>query len=214
MKKIITTITVIFLLFSLSACGTKSANNLSLTDKGLSLIGEVDRLAECEEYISLYSASDEIAGVIKGIAENEYTEPKAVFVIPNLDEIVLQSMFYEIKLPAEVEVMVKSRFALAIPTQINAMNGTINVAATSILNHSGSFIYEGLKDTTTYLYTYDAANSFMVTFTPNDENIVNANVTVIVNEELAKCSTADEVMKFLKESLNFEKVSVSEAPKE
>lgn len=214
MKKIITTITVIFLLYSLSACSTKSANNLSLTDKGLSLIGEVDRLAECEEYISFYSASDEIAGVIKDIAENDYTEPKAVFIIPHLDEIVLNSMFSEIKLPAEVKVMVKSRFALALPSQINAMNGTITVAATSILNHSDSFIYEGLKATTTYLYTYDAANSFMVTFIPSDENIVNAYVTVIFNEELSKCSTTDEVIKFFKETLNIEKVSVSEAPEE
>lgn len=214
MKKIITTVTVIFLLFSLSACGTKSANNLSLTDKGLSLIGEVDRLAECEEYISFYSASDEIAGVIKDIAENDYTEPKAVFIIPNLDEIVLNSMFSEIKLPAEVKAMVKSRFALALPSQINAMNGTITVAATSILNHSGSFIYEGLKATTTYLYTYDAANSFMVTFIPSDENIVNAYVTVIVNEELSQCSTTDEVIKFFNETLNIEKVSVSVAPEE
>lgn len=51
----------------------------------------------------------------------------------------------------------------------------------------------------------------MVTFVPNDENIVNASVTVVINEKLAKAETVDEIKTFLGAVLDFEGVSVSVA---
>jgi hypothetical protein len=199
----------------LAACTTaKVDNKLSLTDIGLRLINEVDTLAECEEYISLYSANEELADVIKGISDNDYKEPKAVFIIDNLDQIMYENMLSEIKLPNEIKNMVKDKFAIAVPSQLNAMNGATTVAATSILNHGDSFIFEGLHATTTYLYIFDSCYNFMVTYVPKDENIVNASVNVVINDDIGNCTNKEEINKFFRDKMSFESVSVSMATEE
>ncbi len=196
----------------LTACTTaKVDNKLSLTDIGLRLINEVDTLAECEEYTSLYSANEEISNVIKGISGNDYKEPKAVFIIDNLDKMVYENMFSEIKLPDEIKNMAKDRFAAAVPSQLNAMNGAKTIAATSILNHGDSFIFDRLQATTTYLYIFDNGYNFMVTFVPKDENIVDASVNIVINEDIGNCTNKEEVIKFFSDKLSFESVSVSMA---
>lgn len=199
----------------LTACTTAIVDNkLSLTDIGLRLINEVDTLAECEEYTSLYSANEELSNIIKGISDNDYKEPKTVFIIDNLDKMVYENMLSGIKLPNEIENMVKDRFAIAVPSQLNAMNGATTIAATSILNHGDSFIFEGLQTTTTYLYIFDNGYNFMVTFVPKDENIVNASVNVVINDDIGKCTNTEEIIKFFRDKLSFESVSVSMATEE
>lgn len=51
----------------------------------------------------------------------------------------------------------------------------------------------------------------MVNYNPNSENIVNANVSVVINDELSNFTTKKEVISFFKDSLNYEEVSVSDA---
>lgn len=183
----------------------------ALTDKGLALIGIVDKLAECEEYTALHTSSPELAGIIKGIAEQDYTGPQGVFIIENLNSMLFERILLEAKLPADIEEIVKSRFVSALPSQINGMNGAETLAATSILNYEDSFIFEDLKSPATYLYTYGNGYSFMVSYTPNDENIVNVGVMVVVNDPLSKCSTIEDVTGFFKDALYIEGVSVSVA---
>mgnify|MGYP007049774313 CR=1 FL=1 len=214
MKKFVAALFALSMLVSLTGCVTKTTGATPLADKGLNLINEVDKLAECEEYIALFSSSGEITNVIKSIAENDYDDPKAIFVIKDLDAIVFKNMMPEVKLPTDIESMVKGRFAGALPSQINAMNGAISLAATSILSHSGSFIYRELTDPVAYLYTYDNGYSFMVTFTPRDENIVNASVSIVINDGLSRCSTREDVVSFFVEALSFGDVSVSAVTKE
>lgn len=161
-----------------------------------------------------YSANEELANVIKGISDNDYKEPKAVYIIDNLDELMYENMLSEIKLPNDIENMVKDKFAIAVPSQLNAMNGATTVAATSILNHGDSFIFEGLHATATYLYLFDNGYNFMVTFVPKDENIVNASVNVVINEDIGKCTNTEDIIKFFKDKMSFESVSVSMATEE
>ena len=210
-KKTITIILGIIIVFSLTACVNTIETHeirLDLEGKGLSLIAEVDTLAECEEFIALCSGSSEITEFVSVIAKGNYTQPKAVFMIENLDELVFKNMAQDVSLPSEIEKMVKGRFAPVLPYQINAMNGAMAVAATSVLSHGDNFICEGLDNTVTYLYMFDSSYSFMVTFTPNDENIVNASVSVVMSEDLPKCTTEDEVVEYFENALNFEDVSV------
>ena len=205
----------VFALFALcvivtwTACDQGTTRSVSLAERGLGLINEVHRLAQCKEYISLFSSSEEIANVIENIAGNDYQEPKAVFVIEDLDAMVFESMLPDVKLPADVIAMTKGRFAKALPSQINAMNGAMNLAATSILSHDSSFIDRNLTDSITYLYTYDKGHSFMIAYTSGEEDIVNASVSIVVNDELSKCSTKEDVVRFFHEALSLEDVPVS-----
>ena len=212
MKKTITMILTASLLM-LTACSTETTttNNPSLEHKGLELIAEVDTLAENEEYISLLGGGPELTDMIADIASGDYATPKAVFVMKDLDKTVLDAMLGEQSLSDDVADMIKGKFASVLPSQINAMGGVSNVAVSSMLTHSDSFIYEGLTTTNTYLYTFDSNYCFMVNFVPNDENIVNANVTIVMNEDLASADSVEEVEDFMKNALSFEEVSVSTA---
>lgn len=185
-----------------------------LTDKGMELIGKVDKLAECEEYIDLYTVDDEISKVIKGIAANDYTTPQGVFVIENLGAVVFKTMIPETKLPEDIAKMVEDRFTTTLPSQVAAMSGTPVLAATSILNHTESFIYESLQSSVTYLYVYGNGSNFMVNYHPNGENIVNASVNIVVNDELSKCTAKEDVVNFFKDTLGFWDLSVSTVTEE
>lgn len=218
MKKIICLLLAAFIL-ALSGCGftqtpgntdkSKSDTN-ALAHKGLELIGKVDKLAECEEYINLYTAEDEIAKVIKGIADNDYTTPQGIFVIENLDAIVLENMIPDARLPEDIAGIVKDKFAAALPIQIAARNGATTLAAVSVLSYSESFIYERLQSSVTYLYIYGNGHNFMVNYIPNDEKIVNASITAVINDELSKCITKEDVKNFFKDELSYEDVLVGE----
>lgn len=193
----------------MSGCSSTSMPGSTLTGKGLELIGKVDKLAECEEYIRLYTLDAEINKVIKAIAENDYTKPKNVFKIENLGAMVLENMLSETKLPEDIAKTVEGKFETAIPTQITAMNGTTALAAISILNYGESFIYKNLKSSATYLYTYENGYGFMVNYNPNDENIVIASVAVVINDELSKCSSEEEVIDFFRDTFQYEGLAVS-----
>lgn len=210
-KKIIALTIITVMAVGLTACAVSKNENkkTSLLDKGLSLIEKVETLSESKEYISLYSASEEITNIINDIGSKDYKEPKAVFTLNNLAEIYFDSIVGDVALSDEIKDMVKDRFPSVLPTQLNSKKGAMTVAATSIITYSDSFIDSTLLTTTTYLYVFDNEYSFMVTFVPYDENIVNATVNVIVNEDLGKCSTIDEVADFLKAAVGFEEVSVS-----
>ncbi len=217
MKKTLSAIIGTVMVFSLTACmnTTETAEiRLDFEDNGLFLISEVDTLAECEEFVALYSASPEINEIVIGIGKGNYSQPKAVFIIGNLDELVFKNMTQDMSLPSDIEKILKGRFAPILPSQINAMNGATALAATNILYHEDSFICEGLDNTVTYLYTFDNSYSFMVTFTPKDENIVNANVNVVISEDLEKCTTEDEVVAYFETALGFKDVSVAMATEE
>lgn len=185
-----------------------------LKDKGTELICKVDELAECEEYTKLYTASAEVSDIINGIGADDYDSPQSVFIIEDLDKTVLDIMAPEINLPDKIAKMLRGRFVSALPSQITAMNGVSSIAATSILSYGESFIYDGISSPVVYLYTYVNGYSFMVSFIPNDENIVTANVSCVINDELSKCASVEDVMGFFRSALNYEDVSVSAATEE
>lgn len=185
-----------------------------LADKGLELIAKVDKFAECKEYINFYSSDEEITKVISDIGDNDYTNPKGIFVIKDFDTVIFENMIPNTDLPEDVVKMVKHKLATAMPSQMAAWKGSATLAAVSILNYDDSFIYESLQSPVIYLYTYKNGYNFMINYNPNDENIVNARVTVVINDELSNCTSKEEVTDFFKYPLNLEGISVTMAMEE
>ncbi len=200
--------------FAITACTTTpSDSGVSLSDRGLTLINEVDTLAESEDYISvLIGGNSELTDIIDDISAQDYKEPNAVLIINNADEMMLQNITLSLDnpLPEDIQAMVQGRFASALPSQITAMTGGVTaIGATSVLTHTDSFIHEGLEKVETYLYTFGNGYSFMVTFVPDDESIVGATTGIVVDEKLSNCSTAEEVTEYFKTEIGFENISVS-----
>ena len=186
-----------------------SRSALTLEDRGLELIGEVDTLAENKGYMTLLSGSHELEALIEAIGEADYREPEKVFQIEDLDQIILNKMLGEHQLSGEILPLIKGKFASVLPSQINAMGGAKYMAVASILSHQASFIDEELVTTTTYLYDFGHEYWFMVTFVPDEEGIVNTNVSLLVNEALTNCETLEQVKLFLEEILESKTVTVT-----
>lgn len=185
-----------------------------LADKGLELISKVDKLAACDAFVDLYTTNQEIANILKDIAANDYSNPPGVFIIEDLDALMFKSITPAGELPDDLLQMLTARFSSTLSSQITAMNGTTSLAAASILSYEENFICEGLESFIAYLYTYGNGYSFMVNYNSNDENIVSAKVTVVVNDELSKCTSQEEVIAFFADALSYEDVSVSVLTKE
>lgn len=222
MKKTICFLLAAFI-FVLSGCNStpnsgspdksKPAAN-TLTDRSLELIGKVDKLAEYVGPTNIYSSNAEITEELKNIADNDYSNPKGIFVIENLDSVVLKTMLSEIEMPEDIAKMLRNRFASVVPSQITARNGDTSLAAASILNYSESFINEDLQSPVTYLYLYENGNNFMIYYNPNDEKIVNASVSIALSDELSKCTSTEEVTDFFERTLYLEGISVTMAEEE
>ncbi len=216
MKKYFTIIVVSVMLFILlCGCSTKSENtdtvlstkgentDIVLYTKGLELIHRMDMMAENENYINLMSASAELKEIINGIGNNNYSEPNAVYKI-TLPEGATASVFEDgeiTEMPEEIKTEIEKRLLTVIPSQVNALNGSTVLAATSIITFGDSFINEDLNNNTIYIYLYEGEYSAMVSFFPGNENIVGASAYFVINDSLNQISSDSEMSEWIKKCL-------------
>ena len=80
---------------------------------------------------------------------------------------------------------------------INGQQGVTILAATALLTVSDSFLYSGLDKSLIYLYLYEGKYSIMVSFSPDDEGIVNANASIVADEDLSDLQNTDDVSAYL-----------------
>lgn len=211
MKKTITMILAVCLLV-LTACRkeptTKSTipkDSSFLLEKGLTLISQVDAIAENKEYIELQVNYEEIKTIIADVAKGDYKEPKQVFTIKNVGDTLFQVMSLDQKVSENCKEVVKDQLANLPLQHLTAQSGAYNLAAASILSYGDSFLFEGLTTDVTYVYTYDSKYSFMVSFIPDDEEIVTAKAMVVIDEDLAEVKTAEDIKALLNDALGFGK---------
>lgn len=206
MKKYFTIITLAVMMFILlCGCSAKGENTDDLLyKKGLELVHRMDMMAESEEYIKLVSASTELREIISGIGEDNYSQPNGVYKI-TIPKEVLESVFVgsEItEIPVELKTEIEKRFITAIPSRINALNGSMVLAATSIVTSGDSFINEELTNNTLYIYLFDGKYSAMVSFFPGNENIVGASACFVINDFLNQVSSDSEMSEWLTKYLS------------
>lgn len=207
MKKYFTIIAIsVMLLILLCSCSVESENTGTLLyTKGLELIQRMDIMAESEEYINLVSASPELEETISRIGEGNYSEPKAVYKI-TIPKDAAASLYMGEKItnvPKELMKEIERRCIAAIPTKINALNGSKFVAATSVVTLGDSFIKDDLKNNTLYIYLYEGEYSAMVSFFPENENIVGASASFVINDFLNQITSDSEMYEWIAEYVSF-----------
>ncbi len=215
-KRIISLILPLTFIFAAAGCTVNSVSNGDFYQKGLSLVGKMDDMAECDDYIALLSSSPDMNSIIKEIGENDYSKPKAVYkltVTPEeIDRIFLGTE--DVNLPDEILSEARKRLVLSFPSRINAMEGTYALASASILTTSESFISTSDEEYSLYFYIYDGGYSACVTFISEDSNIVSATGNFIKNEDLSNIASQDEFSQWLFDitrHLDFEVEDVSES---
>lgn len=198
MKKYITAILMICLLCGFTACGKEENREITLYDRGLEVVSLLEEMARNEEYIRIFTVNDEISAIIEKTANGDYCEPAAVYEILIPTESIA-SLYEEAGaldgMSEELKRMVEQKMIGSVISQINAMGGAENLAASAVCTAGTVFTSEELKHDTIYLYVYENTAPVAVTFTKGDENIVSASGNYLTYEEFS-ANSAEEITVF------------------
>lgn len=209
MKKLIVILLAGTILLTASACS--NAETPSLSEKGLELTMQMDRLAENETYRNLFSNVSETLETMKAIGGQDYSKPRKTFEITGLDSAMMQLLARgkPLELSAEIETVLKTRFGSSAASQLNTKNGSSTFAALSALSAGDSFLAGEVKEQKSYLYLYEGTYSSMVTFVPYQDGVVNASASFVMREELSALQTADDVRAFFADTMQLEGLTIT-----
>ena len=176
------------LLLSLCACGGESTNTSegkTLLNHGLDVIATMDEMADSDEYIKFYTASKDMAEIVKKISKGDHSAPVAVYKITVSKEAIeawdmlsgLEGLSENLK-----TAMRQKAFGAALITQINAQAGATTLAATSVCTAGKTFVSAEGNGDAIYLYVYENACPAAVSFMRGEDNSVAATGTFLLND--------------------------------
>ena len=188
-KKGLCVILLLTLIFVLSGCGEKKR----LVDHGMDVVKLIEEAINSEEYVMIYSASEQIARVIDGVAEGDFSEPEAVYSITINEDDLLEMADVDLDDVSEsLQKVMKSKMAGALSNMINARAGADSLAASSIISMGKTFVYGDKIENQIYLYTFEDAKPIMVSFVAGEDGAVNASGTIILTDDF-EVDSADEL---------------------
>lgn len=162
---------------------------VSLRDEGEELIALMVEKAESEGYRSLMTASGEIDAVLDEIVGEDYGEPQAVSQIEMTDSML--TMIYQFTgaekdsgLSERLREDTDKKLVSSMANIINGrLGGSITIAANSLLISGRSFRFDGLEQGVIYFYFYENGYPAMVSFYPEEDGVVSANASFLLNPE-------------------------------
>lgn len=199
---------VLIMIFNLSACSKEShAETKSLYAQGLEVVKLMSEMAQTEEYAGIYTESNEIRTVIQNIGSGDFSSPKAVYAISIADDdlAAMAELGNLDNASEELKNYIMQRTFPVLITQINAMSGTANLAASSVCSVGKTFVNENATENVIYLYVYENAVPVAVIFTVGENHAVSASGMFVMYDGFT-CGSADEI----KSSFRYITVDVSE----
>lgn len=152
------------------------------------LIALMVEKAGSEGYRSLMTSSEEIGAVLDQVVGEDYKEPQAVSQMEITES--MRTMIYQyagaekdLTLSDRLKEDVDKKLVSGMANIINARFGATTLAAVSLINSSSSFRFDGLDQGTIYFYFYDDGYPAMVSFYPEDNGVVSANASFLLNPE-------------------------------
>lgn len=201
-KKWISVLLVFVMLYSLTACSSEAKEEkkaedvqMSLYEHGLDIIELMVEVSRSEEYVELFGGPNEIQEELLEIGEGDYEEPKEVYAVEGTADSIMKLAELEDAVNLEslsvgLEKNLENRVAGAVVTQLNALEGTRAIVATSICTISETFVEEGLDENVIYIYIYKDAVPAAVTFIKGEDGSVLATGNFIMYEEFIEDSEA------------------------
>lgn len=196
MKKAIAFVLILTVILGLAACGavneTKEAK--SLYTHGLDVISMLSEMTRSENFIGIYTANSEIKDIILALGDHSYETPDAVYAI-TVPEDTLMGMAELGNLgdtSDELKNYLTQRVMASLMSQINAMSGVENLAASSVCTVGKTFVSENATENVIYIYVYEDTAPVAVTFTLGEDHTVSATGTFIFYEDFG-CGSAEEI---------------------
>ena len=183
MKKTIAFVLVLTIILGLAACGAanEAKESKSLYAHGLEVVSMLSEMTRSENFIGIYTANSEIKDIILALGENSYEQPDAVYAI-TVPEDTLTGMAELSNLEGasiELKSYLMQRVMASLMSQINAMSGVENLAASSVCTVGKTFVSENATENVIYIYVYEGTAPVAVTFTLGEDHTVSATGTFI-----------------------------------
>lgn len=196
MKKAIAFVLVLVIILGLAACGAakEMKEPKSRYAHGLDVISMLSEMTRSESFIGIYTANSEIKDIILALGDNSYEQPDAVYAI-TVPEDILTGMAELSNLEGaseELKNYLMQRVMASLMSQINAMSGVENLAASSVCTVSKTFVSENATENVIYIYVYEDTAPVAVTFTLGEDHTVSATGTFILYDGFT-CGSAEEI---------------------
>ena len=196
MKKAIAFVLVLVMILALAACGAaqEAKDSRSLYARGLDVNSMLSEMTRSENFIGIYTANSEIKDIILALGDHSYETPDAVYAI-TVPEETLMGMA-ELSNLGDASDALKSfltqRVMASLMSQINAMSGVENLAASSVCTVGKTFVSENATEDVIYIYIYEGTAPVAVTFTLGEDYMVTATGTFIFYDGFT-CGSAEEI---------------------
>ena len=196
MKKAIAFVLVLVIILGLAACGAakEAKASKSLYSHGLDVIRMLSEMTQSENFIGIYTANSEIKDIILELGNHSYETPDAVYAI-TVPEETLMDMAELSDLEESSEELrnyLTQRVMASLISQINAMSGVENLAASSVCTVGKTFVSENATENVIYIYTYEETAPVAVTFTLGEDHTVSATGTFVLYDGFT-CGSAEEI---------------------
>ena len=196
MKKAFAFVLVLVIILGLAACGAvkEVQESKSLYAHGLDVVSMLSEMTRSESFIGIYTANSEIKDIILALGEHPYDTLAAVYAI-TIPEDVLMGMAELSNLgdaSEELKSYLTQRVMASLMSQINAMSGVENLAASSVCTVGKTFVSESTTENVIYIYAYEDTAPVAVTFTLGEDHTVSASGTFIFYDGFT-CGSAEEI---------------------
>ena len=196
MKKTIAFVLVLTIILGLAACGVAKEvkESKSLYAHGLEVVSMLSEMTRSENFIGIYTANSEIKDIILALGESSYEHPDVVYSI-TVPEDTLTGMAELSNLEGaseELKSYLMQRVMASLMSQINAMSGVENLAASSVCTVGKTFVSENATENVIYIYVYEGTAPVAVTFTLGEDHTVSATGTCIFYDGFT-CGSAEEI---------------------
>ena len=196
MKRAFAFVLVLVIILGLAACGAvkEVQESKSLYAHGLDVVSMLSEMTRSESFIGIYTANSEIKDIILALGEHPYDTPAAVYAI-TIPEDVLMGMAELSNLgdaSEELKSYLTQRVMASLMSQINAMSGVENLAASSVCTVGKTFVSESATENVIYIYAYEDTAPVAVTFTLGEDHTVSASGTFIFYDGFT-CGSAEEI---------------------
>ena len=133
------------------------------------------------------------------IATGDYTKPSGTYKIDipleNIDSLYAEVVQSD-EMSEGLKRAIERKMRGAVITQINALGGAEQLAASSILTAGKQFVCEGLETDLMYLYIYEDSAPVAVYFTVDEDYTVYASGNYLTYKDLTTNSTEEIVTLF------------------
>ncbi len=190
-------VVALIMIFNLSACGKKNdTETKSLYAQGLEIVQLMSEMTQIEEYVELYSGSNEIKTIIQNIGIGDFSSPKAVYAISIAeDDLAAMVGSNPDNVSEELKNYIMQKSLASLMMQINGMSSVENLAASSVCTVGKTFVNGNVTEDVIYLYVYENAIPVAVTFTIGENQAVSASGIFIMYDGFT-CGSADEIKSF------------------